>query len=98
MLLACLTIVPIIALLHCLWASDVGIGCAGLRIVLIFSFMCIGFCSWSVEDYGLSLAFLLHSFCSFASLLIFRRSALDIGSLGCVMVFVFDLGVCMGQI
>ena len=36
-LLACLTIVPI-ALLHCLWASDVEIGCDGLRIVLILLF------------------------------------------------------------
>jgi hypothetical protein len=55
-LLACLTIVPI-ALLHCLRDSDVEIGCVGLRIMLILSFMCIGFCSWSVEASGLSLAF-----------------------------------------
>jgi len=57
--LACLTIVHI-ALLHCLWASDVDIGCAGLRIVLILLFMCIGFCLLSVEASGFSLAVLLH--------------------------------------
>ncbi len=97
MLLACLTIVPI-TLLHCLWVSGVEIGCAGLRIVLILLFMCIGFCSWSVEAYGFSLAVLLHSFRSFASLLICLSPALDIGGLGCVMVVVTDLGVCIGQI
>ena len=37
-LLACRTIVPI-AVLHCLWAFDVKIGFAGLRSVVIFSFM-----------------------------------------------------------
>ena len=98
MLLACLPIVPI-ALLHCLRASDVvEIGCAGLRIVLILSFMCIGFCPWSVKVSGLSLACLLHSFQSLASLLICLRPALDIGGLGCVMVVVSGLGVCIGQI
>ena len=81
MLLACLTIVPI-ALLHSLWASDVEIGCDGLRIVLILLFMCIGFCSWSVEASGLSLVVLLHSFRSFASLLICLSPALDIGGFG----------------
>ena len=96
-LLACLTIVPI-ALLHCLWASDVEIGCDGLRIVLILLFMCIGFCSWYVEAYGFYFAVLLHSFRSFASLLICLRPALDIGGLGCVMVVVSGLEVCMGQI
>ena len=70
----------------------------GLRIVLILSFMCIGFCSWSVEASGLSLAFLLHSFQSLASLLICLKPALAIGGLGCVMVVVFGLEVCMGQI
>ena len=40
----------------------------------------------------------LHSFRSLASLLIFLRPALDIGGLGCVMVVVSSLGVCMGQI
>ena len=87
MLIACLTIVPI-ALLHCLWSSDVEIECAGLRIVLILLFKCIGFCSWSVEASGLSLADLLHSFRSFASLLICLSPALDIGGLSCVMVVV----------
>ena len=96
-LLACRTIVPI-ALLHCLWASDDEIGCAGLMIVLIFSFMNIGFCSWSVEASGLSLVFLLLSFRSLASLLIRLRSALDIGGIGCVMVGVSGLWVCTGQI
>ncbi len=96
-LLACLTIVPIVSL-HCLQASDVEIGCAGLRIVLILSFICIGFCSWSVQDSRLSLAFLLHSFRSFASLLIWRRPALDIGGMGCVMLVVSDLWVYMDQI
>ena len=81
MLLACLTIVPI-ALLHCLWVSDVETGyCAGLRIVSILLFMCVGFCSWFVEASGLSLAVLLHSFRSFASLIICLRPALDIGGL-----------------
>jgi len=47
-LLACLTIVPF-ALLHCLWASNVEIGFAGLRRVVIFSIMCIGVLAWSVE-------------------------------------------------
>ena len=70
----------------------------GLRIVLIISFMCIGFCSWYVEASGLSLAFLLHSLRSFASRLICLRPALDIGGLGCVMVVVSGLWVCMGQI
>jgi len=96
-LLACRTIFPI-ALLHYLWASDVEIGCAGLRIVFIFLFMCIGFCSWPVEASGLSLVFLLHSFRSLASLLICLRLALDIGGLGCVMVGVSSLWVCTGQL
>ena len=98
-LFACLTIVPI-ALLHCVWASDVEIGCVGLRTVLILLVMFIGFYSWSVEASGLSLAFLLHSFRSFTSLLICLRSALDIGGLGCVAVAVVMsiLGVCIGQI
>jgi hypothetical protein len=51
-----------------------------------------------VEASGLSLAFLLHSFLSFVSLLICLRSALDIGDLGCVMVVGSGLWVCMGQI
>ena len=50
-LLACRTIVPI-ALLNCLWACNVVIGFPGLRIVVIFSFVCIGFISWSVEASG----------------------------------------------
>ena len=87
MLLDCLTIVPI-ALLHCLWASDVEIGCAGFNIVLSLLLMCIGFCSWSVEASGFSLAFLLHSFLSLASLLICLSPALVIGGLGCLMVVV----------
>ncbi len=45
--------------------------------------MCIGFCSWCVEVSGLSLADLLHSFRSFASLLICLSLALDIGGLSC---------------
>ncbi len=97
MLLACLTIVPI-ALLHCLCASDVEIGCAESRIVSILLFMCIGFCSWSLEASGFSLAVLLHSSQSFASLPICLSPALDIGGFSCVMVVVSDLGVCMGQI
>ena len=82
----------------CLWASDVEIACVGLRIVLIFSFMCIGFCSWYVEAFGLSLVFLLHLFRSLASLFICLRPSLDIGDLCCVMVGVSGLWVCMGQI
>ena len=74
------------------------IGCAGLRIVLILMLMCIGFCSWSKEASGLSLADLLHSFRSFASLLICLSPALDIGGLGCVMVVVSGRCVCMGQV
>ena len=70
----------------------------GLRILLVLSFMRIGFCSWSVKASGSSLAFLLHSFRSLASLLICHRPALDIGGLSCVMVVVSGLGVCMGQI
>ena len=93
----CLTIVPS-ALLHCLWASDVEIDCAGLRIVLISMLRCVGFCSWSLEAHGLSLAFLLHSLRSFASLLICRSPALDIGGLGCVMVVFSGRCDCMGQI
>jgi len=50
-LLDCLTIVPI-ALLCCLWTSDVEIGFAGLRRVVIFSFMCSGVLAWSVKVYG----------------------------------------------
>jgi hypothetical protein len=76
----------------------VKISCVGLRIVLILLFMCVGFCSWSVEAYGLSLAILLHSFWSFASLLIYLRPALDIGGLGCVVVVMSALWVCMGHI
>ena len=68
------------------------IGYAGLRIVLILSCVCVGFCSWSVEASGLSLAFLLRSFRSLASLLICLRPALDIGGLGYVMVVVSGLG------
>ena len=97
MLLACLKIVPT-DLLHYLWASDVEICCAGLKIVLILSFMCNGFCSWSVEASGLSFACLLHSFRSLASLLICLKPALDIGGFGCVAVVVSGLGVCMCQI
>ena len=74
------------------------IGCAVLRIVLILLVICIGFCSWSVEASRLSLAFLLHSFRSFASVLICLRPTLDIGGLGCVVVVVSILGVCIGQI
>ena len=67
--------------------------------MLILSFMCIGFCSWSVEASGSSLAFLLHSFRSLANLLICLRPVLDIGGgLGYVMVVVSVLGVCMSQI
>ena len=49
--LDCLAIVPI-ALFHCLMASDDEIGFAGLRNVVIFSFMSIGVVAWSVEAYG----------------------------------------------
>jgi len=41
---------------------------------------------------------LLHSIQSLASLIICLRPALDIGGLGCVMVVVSYLGVCMSQI
>ena len=51
LLLAYFTIVPI-ALLHCLWASDVKSGVAGLRKAFIFSFMCIGVIAWFVEVSG----------------------------------------------
>ena len=50
-LLACRTIVPM-ALLHCLWASDVEIVFFELRSVVIFSFMWIGVIAWSVEASG----------------------------------------------
>jgi len=87
-----------IALLHCLWASNVEIGFEGLRSVVIFSFMWIGFISWSVKASGWSLVVLLHSFRILASLLICLRPALDIGGLGCVMFDVSGLWVCIGQI
>ena len=51
-----------------------------------------------MEASGLSLAFLLHSFRSLASLPICLKPAPDIGGLGCVMVVVSGLGVCMDQI
>ena len=51
LLLTCLTIVPI-ALLHCLWASNVESGFAGLRRAFIFSFMCFGVIVWLVEVAG----------------------------------------------
>ncbi len=76
-LLACRAIIPI-ALLHCLWASNVEIGFAGLRIVVIFSFMCIGFISWFVKGSEWSMVHLLHSFRNLASLLICLKPALDI--------------------
>ncbi len=43
------------------------------------------------------LSVLLHSLRSFASRLICLRPALDICGLGCVMVVVSGLWVCMGQ-
>ena len=52
----------------------------------------------SVEASGFRLAVLLHSFRSFASLLICLSPAPDIEGLGCVLVVVSNLGVCMGQI
>ena len=52
------------------------------------------FCGRFWVEFGV----LIHSFRSFASRLICLRPALDIGGLGCLMVVVFDLGVCMGQI
>ena len=56
-------------------------------------------CSWSVEASGLSLVDLLHSFRSFASLLICLIPALDIWGLGCVVVVVSGRCVyCMGHI
>ncbi len=51
-----------------------------------------------MEASGLSLADLVHSFRSFASLIICLSPALDIGGLGCVMLVVSGLCVCMGQI
>ena len=69
-----------------------------LRIVLILSFMCIGFCSWSVEASGWSLAFLLHSFRSFASLLIRLSPALEIGGLSVMLVVGSCLVSCIGHI
>ena len=48
---ACRIVVPI-ASLHCLWASDIEIGFAGLRDLVIFSFMWTGFIAWSVETFG----------------------------------------------
>jgi len=50
-LLACLTIVSI-ALLHYVWASDVEIGIAGLRSVVIFSVMRIRVIAWSLTAFG----------------------------------------------
>ena len=52
----------------------------------------------AVEASRFRLAVLLHSFRSFASLLICLSPVLDIGGLGCVLVIVSGLCVCMGQI
>ena len=96
MLLACLTIVPI-ALLHCLWASAVYIGIAGLRNVF-FSRLCeLGSlrCRW--QRLGRVLVVLLHSFLSLASRPICISPALDIGGLSCVIVVVSCFGLCIGQ-
>jgi hypothetical protein len=51
-----------------------------------------------MEASGLSLAFFFHLFRSLANLIIRLRPDLYIGGLGCVMVVVSGLGVCMDQI
>ena len=51
-----------------------------------------------MEVSGLSLTDLLHSFRSFANLLICLSPALDIGGLSCVMVVVSGLCVCIGHV
>ena len=80
-----------------MWASDVEIGVAGLKSVVIFSFMWIGVIAWSLSASGQSLVVMLHSFLSLASLPICLRPTLDIGGLSCVICVVSCLGVCFGQ-
>ena len=87
-----------IALLRSLWASDVEIGVAGLRSLVILSFMWIGFRAWLLAASGWGLVVMLHSFLCLANRPICFRLALDFGGLSCVGVVVSLLGYYIGHV